>query len=140
MKKLSVALLTLLVALLLANLPTRAQSSAQSDAQSADQESKSAAQDAGTAAAKTSDKAADKITGKIDINTATSEDLQERPGVDAATADKIIAGRPYTNKGELLESERPSGTSYHGPVGGRTVDESPSREFRGGPAHTFVNP
>ena len=33
-----------------------------------------------------------------------------------------------------------AGTSYHGPVGGRTVDESPSREFRGGPAHTFVNP
>jgi competence protein ComEA len=113
MKKLSVALLTLLVASLLANLPARAQNSSQSDMQSAGQESKSAAQDAGRAAAKTTDKAADKITGKIDINTSSSEELQKLPGVDAATADKIIAGRPYTNKGELLTRNIVSQKEYN---------------------------
>jgi len=57
---------------------------------------------------KTADKAKDKITGKIDINSASSEDLQRLHGVDAATAEKIIAGRPYTSNGDLL-----SGGSFH---------------------------
>jgi len=96
MKKLSVALLTLFAALLLVALPALAQEgSSKSDMQSA-------AQDTGNAAARTTDKASDKVRGKIDVNSASSEDLQKLPGVDASTADKIIAGRPYTSKGELL--------------------------------------
>jgi DNA uptake protein ComE-like DNA-binding protein len=103
MKKLSVALLTLFAALLLAALPALAQEgSSKSDMQSAGQDAKAAAQDTGDAAARTTDKASDKVRGKIDINSASSEDLQKLAGVDAATADKIIAGRPYTSKGELL--------------------------------------
>jgi len=37
----------------------------------------------------------------IDINTASKEDLSKLPGVGDATADKIIAGRPYTTKLQL---------------------------------------
>ena len=38
---------------------------------------------------------------KVDINSAEKEDLLEVKGIDDATADKIIAGRPYTSKAQL---------------------------------------
>ena len=38
---------------------------------------------------------------KVDINSASNEDL-EKTGLDDATATKIIAGRPYKKKAELL--------------------------------------
>ncbi len=38
---------------------------------------------------------------KIDINTATKDELMKLPGVGDAIADKIIAGRPYKTKGAL---------------------------------------
>jgi DNA uptake protein ComE-like DNA-binding protein len=103
MRRLCLTVLTAAVALLLMGVFALAQDhSAKSNMQSAGQESKTAAQDTGRAAEKTTDKAKDKMTGKIDINSASSEDVQKLPGVNATTADKIIAGRPYTSKGELL--------------------------------------
>jgi competence protein ComEA len=39
---------------------------------------------------------------KIDLNSATREDLMKLPGVGEATADKIIAARPFKTKSELL--------------------------------------
>lgn len=41
-----------------------------------------------------------KVT-KIDINTATREELMTLPGIDGDMADKIIAGRPYKNMAQL---------------------------------------
>jgi len=40
-------------------------------------------------------------TTKIDINTATREELMTLPGIDGDMADKIIAGRPYKNMAQL---------------------------------------
>jgi len=38
---------------------------------------------------------------KIDINNASRDELMTLPGVDGATADKIIEGRPYRNMAQL---------------------------------------
>ena len=38
---------------------------------------------------------------KVDLNTASKEDLMKVPGVDDALADKIIAARPYKHSSEL---------------------------------------
>lgn len=43
---------------------------------------------------------ASKVT-KIDVNTATREELMTLPGIDGDAADKIIAGRPYKNMSQL---------------------------------------
>ena len=42
-----------------------------------------------------------KSVAKVDINSATEEQLKSIPGVGDAYAKKIIAGRPYTNKSQL---------------------------------------
>lgn len=41
--------------------------------------------------------------GPLNINRATAEELETLPGVEAATARRIIAGRPYANSVELLK-------------------------------------
>lgn len=41
-------------------------------------------------------------TSQIDINSASADTLDSLPGVGLATAQKIIAGRPYSNVEELL--------------------------------------
>lgn len=46
-------------------------------------------------------KAATKIK-KVDINSASKEDLMKLPGIGEAEAAKIVAGRPYGSKSWLL--------------------------------------
>lgn len=42
-----------------------------------------------------------KTAAKVDINSASQEDLEKLPGVGEATAKKIIAGRPYQSVADL---------------------------------------
>jgi DNA uptake protein ComE-like DNA-binding protein len=50
-------------------------------------------------------KAAKKMVPRVDINSAAKEDLMKLPGIGDATADKIVAGRPYKTKAELLSKK-----------------------------------
>ena len=49
-------------------------------------------------------------TAKLDLNTATEQELEDLPGVGAATAAKIIAGRPYTSVAGLDKTGIPAKT------------------------------
>ena len=57
-------------------------------------------------------KAKEAAAPKVDINSASKEDLMKLPGVGDATADKIIAGRPYKAKGELLKKKMVTKAEY----------------------------
>ena len=52
-------------------------------------------------AMKSSSKKAAAHMAKLDLNSASKEDLMKLPGVGDATADKIIAARPFKTKAEL---------------------------------------
>ena len=50
-------------------------------------------------------KAAQAAVEKLDINTATKEQLMKLPGIGEALSQKIIDGRPYKAKNELTQKK-----------------------------------
>ena len=93
--------LALIFALLVSTLPLMAQTSG----------STSAAAPAKTSTKSTSSKSSSSGS-KLDINAATADQLKALPGIDAATAQKIIAGRPYHGKNDLVSKNIISKTEY----------------------------
>ncbi len=102
MKKTLGILLTLALASLLATAQTSTPPEKKSPAQTAATATKKAAVTTKDDVAKAADKTADKVTGKLDINIASKDDLMKLEGIGDAISAKIIAGRPYKNKRELL--------------------------------------
>jgi competence protein ComEA len=55
---------------------------------------------------------AKKSEAKLDLNSATRSELMDLPGIGTAYADKIIAGRPYANKKQLVSRDIVPEASY----------------------------
>ncbi len=49
----------------------------------------------------------------LDLNTATKDQLLSLPGVTAAEANRVIAGRPYTEPGEVVTRRIMPKAEYH---------------------------
>lgn len=62
-------------------------------------------QTAKTATKSTAAKASQSAATLLDLNTATKEQLAALPGIGDAYSQKIIAGRPYARKDELVSKK-----------------------------------
>ena len=111
--------LTALLTLGLLAIPVLAQESAtdktKDAAQSAGQATSDAAKTAGQKTSEAASATKDAATGqtKLDINSASKDDLAALPGMNADTAQKVVDGRPYKAKNELVSKNIVSQDEYN---------------------------
>jgi competence protein ComEA len=65
--------------------------------------------------------------GKLDLNSASIEELQHVPGVNDATAKKIVENRPYARTDELITKKVLSKPAYDGIKEHVAVAKPPSK-------------
>jgi competence protein ComEA len=90
-----------LLALLLAASPSWAQTSGTAKGKKSESGTAAKAPEKSEKTAKSEESSA----AKLDLNSASKEDLMKLPGIGEKTADKIIAGRPYKAKNELVNKK-----------------------------------
>src|ERR671925_987982 len=65
-----------------------------------------------TTTTRTTTKKSAAAAGKLDINSASKEEMETLPGIGPATSQKIIDNRPYTAKSDLLKRKIVSSGEY----------------------------